>query len=208
MKTYINKINGISYKISVEEILYSQAETLFHAIKAIPYERIKDGFKIEIGFSIFILVKNFDDEYTIVVPDYTTNPFIDTTRDLTISLGIQFEQIDILKLYNVIGKSVRYDDKLAVAKNALNKEYICLQRFSDLGESGWCINEITLDKNGKFLSKTADEYESYYAYQLLKIRPALIKFLLLPYDYIVIVKNDDILDILNEKDESIIEDKL
>lgn len=205
MKTYINKLNGIFYKINVEEILYSQAELLFHAIKAIPYERIKDGFKIEIGFSVFILIKNADDEYTIVAPDYTTDPFTDTTQDLTVSLGIQFEQVDILKQYNIIGKNVRYDDKLAVAKNALDKEYICLQRFTDLGESGWCINEIALDENGKFSSKTAYEYESYYAYQLLKIRPSLIKFMLLPYDYIVIVKNDDVLDILNEKDESIIE---
>lgn len=206
MKTYINKINGISYRISMEEVLYSQAKTLFHAIETIPYEKIRDGFKIEIGFSVFILVKNFDDEYTIVTPDYTKNPFVDTTDDLTVSLGIQFEQINILKSYNIVGEGIRYDDKLAVAKNALNKEYIYLQRFSDLGESGWCVNEITLDKSGKFSCKTADEYESYYAYQLLNIRPSLVKILLLPYDYIVILRNDDVLEILNEKDESIIED--
>ena len=94
MKTYINKINGISYRISMEEILYSQAKTLFHAIETIPYEKIRDGYKIEIGFSVFILVKNFD----------------------------------------------------------------------------------------------------------------LVKILLLPYNYIVILRNDDVLEILNEKDESIIED--
>ena len=44
----------------------------------------------------------------------------------------------------------------------------------------------------------------FYAYQLLNIRPSVLKALMLPYDYIVVIDGDDIIELLNEKDESII----
>ncbi len=49
----------------------------------------------------------------------------------------------------------------------------------------------------------SEEYESIYAYQLVKLRPALLKVLMLPYDYIVVFDGDTIVEILNENDESV-----
>lgn len=203
MKTYIIDIKGTKYSISVEEILYSQAQILLHTISTIPTENIKNGYKIEIGFSVYILVEN-DDGYRIVVPDYTKSPFTETTEDLTIALWIQKEQTGLLRLYNVFGESVRFDDKIVVSKGVLQKSQISLQRFCDLGESGWCVNEIVKDENGQFLNETTNDYESYYIYQLLNMRPALIKVLTFPYDYIVVFEDDEIIEILNENDESLV----
>ena len=73
-----------------------------------------------------------------------------------------------------------------------------------LGGSGWCVNEIFQNKDGKFSNVDTTEYESIYAYQLLNIRPSVLKALMLPYDYIVVIDGDDIIELLNEKDESII----
>ena len=56
----------------------------------------------------------------------------------------------------------------------------------------------------KVLNVDATEYESIYAYQLLNIRPSILKVLMLPYDYIVVIDGEDIIELLNEKDESII----
>ncbi|MEE0264398.1 MAG: hypothetical protein UD936_02130 [Acutalibacteraceae bacterium] len=203
MKTYTNKINGIVYRITVEEVLYSQAQVLFNAINRIPCDEIKDGYKIQIGFSLYILVKNSDDDYTVVVGDYTKNPFKDTTEDLTLAFGIQFQQFDILRTYKIAGEAVRFDDKIVVAKGALDKEAISLQRFADLGESGWCVEGIGVDENGNFVSEETREYESYYAFELLNIRPCLVEILLLPYNYMVIVNGDDVVEILNEQNQSV-----
>ena len=66
------------------------------------------------------------------------------------------------------------------------------------------MNEIFQNKDGKFSNVDTTEYESIYAYQLLNIRPSVLKALMLPYDYIVVIDEDDIIELLNEKDESII----
>ena len=203
MKTYIKEINGISYRLALEEELYTQALILLSEIEKIG-DTVRDGYKIQIGFTVFTLNKQSHNEYTIAAPDYMKNPFNDTTTDLTLAVGIQFQQLDILKTCGVVGESVRFDDKIAVADNALNKEYISMQRFSDLGESGWCIEGLEKDKNGSFNCVSASEYKPYYAYQLLSIRPSLVWCLLLPYGYMVVFSGENILEILNENNESLL----
>ena len=168
MNTYTKEINGIKYTIKVDDMLYFQSQALWRAISDIPVGRLKDGFKIQIGFSLYILQKAISG-YCIVTPE-----------------------------------TIRFDDKIAVAKGSIVKPKICLQRFRDLGGSGWCVNEIFQNKDGKFSNVDTTEYESIYAYQLLNIRPSVLKALMLPYDYIVVIDGDDIIELLNEKDESII----
>ena len=188
MNTYTKEINGIKYTIKVDDMLYFQSQALWRAISDIPVGRLKDGFKIQIGFSLYILQKAISG-YCIVTPDYEPTPFLKVTEDLTLAFWIQMEQLD---------------DKIAVAKGSIVKPKICLQRFRDLGGSGWCVNEIFQNKDGKFSNVDTTEYESIYAYQLLNIRPSVLKALMLPYDYIVVIDGDDIIELLNEKDESII----
>lgn len=203
MQTYIEEIDGLKYKFCVEELLYSQMQPLLSTIKEIPKGELHNGYKIEVGFSLFILLET-SEGYDIVVPDYVGNPFTNITEDLTIAMWIQLEQTDMLRQYKLSGKSIRFDDKIAVAKNALENPHISLQRFSDLGGSGWCIKAIEKDAAGNYKNTDPDEYEAYYAYQLLQVRSALLKALLLPYEYIVIFNEEEIVEILNEKNESIL----
>lgn len=49
----------------------------------------------------------------------------------------------------------------------------------------------------------AEGYESLYAYELLQIRPALLKVLALPYHYLAVMDDEQIHAILNENDENI-----
>ena len=184
-------------------MLYFQSQALWRAISDIPVGRLKDGFKIQIGFSLYILQKAISG-YCIVTPDYESTPFLKVTEDLTLAFWIQMEQLDMLQKYHINGETIRFDDKIAVAKGSIVKPKICLQRFRDLGGSGWCVNEIFQNKDGKFSNVDTTEYESIYAYQLLNIRPSVLKALMLPYDYIVVIDEDDIIELLNEKDESII----
>lgn len=203
MQTYIEEINGVKYKFCAEELLYSQMQPLLLAIEKIPKAELHSGYKIEAGFSLFILLET-SEGYDIAVPDYAGNPFENITEDLTIALWIQLEQTDILRMYKLSGETIRFDDKIVIEKNALENPHISLQRFSDLGGSGWCIKAIEKDAGGNYKNEEAGEYEAYYAYQLLQIRPALLKALLLPYEYLVVFDGEEIVEILNEKDESIL----
>lgn len=203
MSAYIKEINGIKYNIKVEEVLYFQSQALWKAIQSIPTNELKEGYKFEIGFSLYVL-QSAENGYNIVVPDYTTSPFLETTDDLTLAFLIQMEQIKVLQEYNISGDRIRFDDEIIVAKDALLKSTICLQRFKDLHGSGWCINEIKQDDDGKFENVETNEYEVIYAYQLLALRPSLLSVLLLPYDYMAIFNENDCIEILNENNQSVI----
>lgn len=202
VNTYTNDINGTIYTIKVDDSLSFQSQILWKAIQDIPANKLRDGFKIEIGFSVYILRKN-EIGYSVVSPNYETTPFSEITEDLTLAFLIQMEQLTILQKYHMNGERIRFDDEIAVAKNSIAKPQICMQRFRDLGGSGWCVNEISQSEDGTFFIVDASEYESIYAYQLLSMRPSILKILMLPYDYLIVLNGDDIVEILNDKNERI-----
>lgn len=205
METNSCIVNGVNFSVSADESLIPQAQVLFHAIKSIPIEKMRDGYKIEIGFSVFICIAT-NDGYKIVVPDYLNSPFLNTTDDLTIALWILFEQTELLNMYSLEGVATRFDDEIVIAKNTLENPTICLQRYSDLGKgaSGWCVEAIEEKSDGKFQTVSTQHYESIYAYQLLQKRASLIKVLALPYEYVVVFDGDEITEILDENNKSII----
>ena len=202
MKTYRNSINGITFIAAAEEKLYPQVQILFQSIEEVPFENIKNGYLLEIGFTVFTLVEK-DGVYIIFAPDYKNNPFTDTVEDLTAALRIQSQQIDLLKSYNIKWENIRFDDKIIVAKNALQENHIFMQRNSDCnkGDSGWCVKSVDNDE-----TDDADNYEAFYVYQLLELRPELLKVLAFPYDYIIVFEGDVLKAILNEQDEDIMTD--
>ena len=204
MEIHSKTINGIKFFIKADNFLISQAQVLFRAIQSIPPDKIRDGYKIEIGFSVFIC-ESINGGYKIVVPDYTNSPLLNTTDDLTIALWVLFEQTELLNYLRIDGVTTRFDDEIVIAKNVLEYPTISLQRYSDLGKevSGWCIEAIEEKSDGIFQTIEAKDYQTIYAYQLLQKRLSLIKVLVLPYEYIVIFNGDEINEILNEKDESI-----
>ena len=52
-----------------------------------------------------------------------------------------------------------------------------MQRFKNLNGSGWCINEIARGDDGEYENVEPDNYETINAYQLLTMRPALLRVL-------------------------------
>lgn len=200
------KIKGINYSVKADEAVISKAEILFKALEALNADDINDGYKLEIGFSVFIMVSQ-PKGYSILVPDYTDSPFTSLTDDLTIGLWILSEQAELLYGFGFDEVSVRFDDEITVAENTFKSPWISMQRYPDLGKnhSGWCIEGIEKDREGKWRSTQDNNYRSVYAYELLNIRPSLIKYLILPYNYIAVFDGGDIAEILNSRDESILE---
>jgi hypothetical protein len=137
----------------------------------------------------------------IQTPDFLKNPLLDLTDDLT--LQIQLEQTNLLLQYKIDGESIRFDDKILVVKGALSEHSIVLQRSGDCdkGDSGWCIRCAEDEEE----HDDPSDYESIYAYQLLKLRKPVMKALSLPYEYIVVFEGEDLKAIINEDDENLIQ---
>lgn len=200
METINVLINGNQFYASADQALLPYAQLLFGALKNIPEQSIRDGYRIEIGFSLFTCLQ-VEGGYRIVAPDYTDDPLRNTTKDLTLALWILYQQAGLLKKCNLGGVATRFDDGIVVAKGALDSPTVSLQRYEDLGKgaSGWCVEAV--GENAEPVP--AESYESLYAYELLQIRPALLKVLALPYHYLAVMDDEQIHAILNENDENI-----
>ncbi len=195
LKTIIKNIGNKNIKAKVEEPLSLHVETLFNLLSNVK-DKLADRFSIQIGWSVYSLYK-YEDYYQIITRDYTKNPFIDTTEDLTIALWVQLEQSHCLRRLNIKGEFIKFNDKIVIAKNVLQQEEVYLQRSSgcDEGDSGWYIGPINEEVSG--------ELEIIYAYELFKMKPAIIQVLALPYEYLVVFEKDKIKAILNECDVDI-----
>ncbi|MBQ8966823.1 hypothetical protein [Ruminococcus sp.] len=202
--TYTEEINGINYTFSAEEALRPFAEPLLEAIEYIPTERITDGFRIRAGFSTFLLSEH-GKGYDIAAPDYTDDPLTALNTDLTLALHIQYRQVLLLHKYGVVGKAVHFYDKLAVAKGALEKPNISMQRFGDLGGSGWSVQNFVYDEKGSARLVDAEDYEGVYAYELLTRRPELIDVLCLPDGYIAVFKGEELVQLLDDENNELIQ---
>lgn len=202
MITYTEEINGIRYTFSSEESLRPFAEPLLEAIEYIPRDRIKDGFKIRAGFSTFMLSRH-GGGYDIAAPDYTDDPLVALTTDLTLALHIQFRQALLLHKYGIVGQAIHFSEKLAVAKGALEKELISMQRFPGLGSSGWAVETFSMDKDGIAVPETAKEYDAICAYELLKLRPELLDVLALPDNHVAVFKGSELIELMDGDSKSL-----
>lgn len=187
-------IDGKLFKVNSEEYLRDQAEALLQIIGNIESSKLKDKFKVQVGWSIFTIVED-NNGFNIVVPDYKTNPFSESTDDLTIPLWIQLEQSTLLNKLKLDGEMISFQDKIVCPKGVLSLDNIYLERNKEheKGDSGWYIGPV--DE-----SIATDELEAYYAYQLLKIRPSIIKTLALPSGYMAVLEKDELKAVLDEND--------
>lgn len=190
---------GKLFNVNCEEYLSEQAEALLEIISNIESSKLKDKFKVQVGWTIFTIVQD-GEGFNVVAPDYNGNPFGENTDDLTISLWIQLEQGILLNKLRLDGEIISFQDKIVCAKGVLLLDNIYLERSKDheKGDSGWYIGSV--DE-----SISTDELEAYYAYQLLKIRPSIIKTLALPSGYMAILEKEELKAVLDENDIDILE---
>jgi hypothetical protein len=191
-------IGGKLFRVNSEEYLREQAEALLEIIGNIESSKLKDKFKVQVGWSIFTIVEG-SEGLNIVAPDYSRNPFSESTDDLTISLWIQLEQGTLLNKLKLDGEMISFQDKIVCTKGVLSLDNIYLERSKEheKGDSGWYIGPV--DE-----SIATDELEAYYAYQLLKIRPSIIKTLALPSGYMAVLDKDELKAVLDENDMDVL----
>ena len=216
LKTFNDGINGIKYYITAEKAMKDQVHGLFELVARIPKEKIRDKFRVEMGFFVFTFSK-YRGGYQILAPDFDGNPFSETTEDLTQALLIMVSQVSLLKQYRIDGAPCRFDDKIILTKGALDQPILGFERSAaaSAGDSGWFIQGLRQGEDGQFEPVSpegfeeldelpAEAYESVYAYQLLEKRPAAAQFLFFPRGFFAVMDGEKIREILNENNESLI----
>lgn len=191
-------IGDRTFVITSEEFLVSQAEWLLELIEGIERNRrIDDGMKIQVGWAI-LSVREQNGVVKIVAPDFDTNPFTETAEDLSVFLSVQLSQNHVLRKLSMEGEASLFQDKIVVAKGAMDVDRIYLERSMDQseGDSGWYLGTVDGDYE-------SPEIEAYYIFQLLKIRPSILKALAVPRGYLVVFDKENIEAIVDENDRNI-----
>ena len=157
---------------------------------------LKNELLFQVGFSIYKLIEVEKQQFRLVSIDYEANPFKDVTEDLTVALWIQSEQASLAKELQINPTETRFDDKILIAKGVFEDEHAYLQRQNTQSQrdSGWFMG---------YQKQNNEEFVAIHAFELLKWNPKLIKVLVLPTDYLVIVNAGEIHTILNNRDEEI-----
>lgn len=197
MKKFEKIIMDKTIIMNAEKELEPQIENLFTILRKINSDKLIDGFSLQVGWSIYNLHEKEKGKFIVTTPDYSKNPFEDTTEDLTLALWVQLEQGHFLRKLNIEGLSIKFSDKIILSKGVLELDKIYLQRTGDVeqGDSGWYIGPV--DDND------TTEFYGLYAFQLLKLKPEIIQVLALPNDYMVVFEGKEIKAVLNENDENV-----
>jgi hypothetical protein len=149
---------------------------------------LHDGTAVQFGWSLLRLLAD-DKELVVCEPDFAGDPFHNFVPTVETTLRVTVQQVALLKFIgaNEAGPDSRFQDRLIAARGWLRTDHIYLERSSPdpaKHESGWYVGQVEGGKG----EMTADDLEALYVYQLLRLRPALMKVLALPAGYLVVFR--------------------
>lgn len=196
-------IDGRNVIVHCNEALSTQAEFILDIIEEEQKKKdvLQNGYKIQIGWSLYFIIKS-DDSFILNTPDFSKDPFADITNDVSAALLVQMQQNDILRHTKTQGTPVSFQDKLIILKDALNSQNIYFVREElKQGDSGWYLGLLNDDESG---NRTEQDYISIYTYQLLELKPQLLKLLALPVGCIAVIKNNEIFEIVDSNNMKIL----
>lgn len=198
-------IAGACVKVTCADQLSAQAEWLLALISRVAHARgprfIREGVHIEAGWSMLTLARG-GEGYVVCEPDFSADPRTAIRPDVTCTLWVQAQQNDVVQRLNVIGVAAKYSDKVVCAKGCLAEKHVFLKRSEpSRGDTGWYIGPVA-EADG------VREYDGLYVYQLLHIRPSLLRVLSLPPGYLAVFADDRIDAIVDPHDRKVLADAL
>jgi hypothetical protein len=155
---------------------------------------LRDGIRIELGWSVLTLRREADGGMTLHEPDFDEDPFTRLRSDVSATLTVIAAQNDVLRATGARGVRVRFDQKIVLASGVLQLAHVYLQRSADVAkdDSGWFIGPVD--------EPLAEQLEAVYVYQLLSTRPEFLRVLTLPSGYLAIFSDGTIESIVDEDD--------
>jgi hypothetical protein len=135
-------------------------------------------------------------ELTIGEPDFSGNALKNVVPEVDRTLRIIKAQAAICKLAGTVGPETYFDQTILVAKAHIKTPGIYMDRreTNNANVSGWYLGPV-----GASDAPTENDLELLYTYQLVSLRPALLKTLCLPVNYLVVFDGDRINKLFDAK---------
>lgn len=157
---------------------------------------LKAGSTFQIGWGFYAATEK-DGAVQIVTRDIASNPFENTTEDLSEMLDIFRAQSEVIQKTKSAVQETSLSDTMIVAKNALEskKVYFERQETDKEGDSGWYMGARDADPTG---------YAKAYTYQLRGILPDALSILQLPVGTIASFDDGKLIEIVDKDDKKIL----
>lgn len=157
----------------------------------------RESVAIQVGW-IFYYLSEKEGKYQLFVNELN-DLALRLTDELQFSLNIHKEQRRFLKEHGMSEESSAFHQKIVCDRNVLSGNSFYMERtfVDDESDSGWFIGSLD--------DQLEQEYEAIYAHELLGKKPSLIPFLMAPYGTLIIIKENDIVSIVNENNEELVE---
>lgn len=155
-----------------------------------------DGARVPMGWCELAVVAEGDD-LVLREPRFATDPFIEFADDISQTLAIVADQAAFAEQLGVARQPTAFDDVIAVAPGSLGVHRI----FAERRASGWVVG--TRDGTDE---PPADDWIHLHVFELLALRPALLRVLSLPLGYLVALEGDVIETVLDDHDATIFPD--
>jgi len=154
---------------------------------------LRDGFVIEFGWAPLRL-RIEKAEFIVYEPDYSNdvNQFVPSVSK---TLRVVAEQAALLNSLGLEGVVARYNQGVALKREVLDLHRIYLHRRKPVSDrdSGWYIGPA----NNPGEPPESSQLDAIYVYHLLDVRPALLRVMALPLEYIAVFAGDQIEAVVN-----------
>ena len=186
------------------EMLKPQAEWLFNLIAEVAEEKgpvvFRGGYKIQVGWSILTIALKGQNQFEIQEPDYSGDPFHKVREDITCTLGVQAQMNDFTRKVGATPLATCFQDKIIYSKGCLGEHRIYMERSPpEPCDSGWFIGKTT----GEASHDDPSRLEACYTYELLKLRPEIMKVLQLPDGYLVVFDGAEVEAVIDPRDQTV-----
>ena len=141
---------------------------------------LRDGMVWPLGWSHFILRKNGDD-YLANEPNYASNPVFALRQDCTTTLAVHREMLAFATANGTSPQFAKFPDRIVVRQGWAHEPVLTAERTDASVESGWRID---------FPGATTP-LGVIKVYDLLGVRPSLLRVLALPRGSIVAIDKDE-----------------
>ena len=179
-----------------------QAEALLAKLEQLHQSgpALHSGSVVQFGWSRLVLEAD-GTNLVVCEPDFANDPFSKTVPEVSWTLRVASEQAGICRLVQALGQDVSFDQTVLVAKGHLSTSRIYLDRRQpDVRDfSGWYLGPFTEEAP----VHDQDQLELLYIFQLLQLRPAVLKVLNLPFNYVVVF-NEDAIDMIFDSNGTVV----
>lgn len=199
---YQYQIGHKEYFFLADVALSTAADLLSNIIKdqEPQFNILQDGKLLQIGWNYFRVSKK-EGQYQLLAPDYTHNPFEDTTVDLSLALTYFKEQSKAIRYAGIQPLETTFQDTLIAETGALSADRIYMIRDSvpENGDSGWTCTSVSFSG-----PSSLEDYVKAYTYQLRRFCEQAISILHFPVGTIAVFEKGRLIEAVGGNNEKLL----